>query len=189
MEALEIELLESICENLKLKNRIPLSVLLKDSKAYCHYDCDNKKTIYFVYNDGYAFATKRISEIEVYEEIKKAVLEVIEDVYDIKAILKSDFKNLPEYKDTIITDLSDSSNAIILDIINKDDRLREEVKIVINKNCRVLNEELNELKYNYYDITKSNDEEKIEEHRLKIVEKENEVENYMIALQELNSII
>ena len=44
------------------------------------------------------------------------------------------------------------------------------------------------IKY-YYDITKSNNPDKIEEHRLKIVEKENEVENYIIALQELNSII
>lgn len=189
MEVLESEVLESILKNLKLKNLIPLKVLVSDSKPYCCYDCNNRKIIYFVFENGYEFAMKRMLEEKTYEELKKAASEVIEDVYDIKSILKSDFKNIPEYKEVTIKDLSDSSNKIILDIINERDKLRDEIKNVINKNCRVLNQELNELKYNYYDITKSNDPDKIEEHRLKIVEKENEVENYIIALQELNSII
>lgn len=189
MQVLESEVVEIIRENLKLNKLMPIYFLIGDAKSYVHYDCDNNKIIYFVYDEGFGFAIKRLLDTENNKNLKRVVLEAIPNVRDVKIISRSDFKQIPECINITKKELSTKTNTIILDIINKNDRLREQVKNIINEKCKVINEELNELKYNYYDITKSNDENKIETHRLKIVEKENEIENYMIALEELNSII
>lgn len=97
----------------------------------------------------------------MHEQLKKVVSEEIVDVDDVQAILKSDFKGMLEYKDTTREELSDSSNRIILNVINKNNRLRYKLKIVINNKCKILNEELNELKYKYHYITKSNNSNEI----------------------------